>query len=378
MPAYNSEAYIADAIDSILKQTFQEFELVVVDDCSQDRTVIIVESFVQKHSDKIILVRHDQNRGVAAARNTAIRHSRYDVLMMADTDDIQLPQRLQTTYEALQQQQADVILHDCYMIDPAGNSLHRTKGYPPDLRTDNVDLKLLERNYFWTSLSMFRKHADIYFDENLPSSEDYDLFLRLAIQGYRFIICSEILTAYRVHENNLSSKVGMALQATRYILGKLDIPLVHRQLCEKHGQLAADEAIAAIYLWLNQPAKVIELLNDHADLSFNSLFALAISHHKVQNNRESLEQFEKLADSESELGNASLWNNIGVLYMLVLNDRVQALLYVKKALIIRNDYQDAQYNLQALKNGQYRSLKLTERPLRQEIVHTDHYTLNDD
>ncbi|WP_322906538.1 glycosyltransferase [Paenibacillus sp. SGZ-1009] len=377
MPAYNSEAYIAQAIESIIQQTFQQFELIVIDDCSQDGTVAIAQSFVQRYPDQIRLVRHDQNKGVAAARNTGILHSRYDILMMADTDDIQLPQRLQITYETLQQQQADVILHDCYMIDSLGHSLQRTKGYPADLRTDNVVIKLLERNYFWTSLSMFRKNEHIYFDERLPSSEDYDLFLRLAIQGYTFVICPELLTAYRVHEHNLSAKVGMALQATRYILSKLDIPSLYSQLCTQHSQMAADEAIAAVHLWLNQPDQALTLLCRHSHLSFNSSFALAICYYKLHDYERSLAQFEKLAESDSEASNASLWNNIGALKMLLRHNQALALPYIEKALALRSDYQDAQHNWQLIGSAQTDGLRVTERPLRREIVHTDHYKLSE-
>lgn len=377
MPAYNREHYIGLAIESILQQTFRDFELIIVDDCSTDRTAQIAHSFAQLDPKRIKVITHNSNRGVASARNTGIQHSRSEILMMADTDDIQHPDRLQITYEEMIRTQADIIFNDCKMIDINGYDLKRTKGYPPELNSDNMILYLLERNYFWTSLTMLRKNKDVYFDEKLLSSEDYDLFLRLAIKGYRFVICDSILTSYRLHDSNLSADGKVSQAATRYIFSKLDIAALHLQLIEEHGSLVADEAIASVYSWLNQPEHVIECIGDREALSFNALFMLGVSFYKTGDLSSSLHTFLKLTHASNSSLNPALLNNIAVLEILLHQNEEQAELLLHQALSSRTDYQDASFNLNIMQQDRQgkREFKLTERPLRTEVIHTEHYKL---
>ncbi len=374
MPAYNREHYIGAAIESVLQQTFRDFELIIVDDCSTDRTAQIAHSFAQLDPDRITVITHASNRGVASARNTGIQHSRSDILMMADTDDIQHPDRLQVTYSEMMRTGADVIFNDCKMIDIHGHDLQRTKGYPPELNAHNMVLKLLERNYFWTSLTMLRKNEDVYFDEQLLSSEDYDLFLRLAIKGYRFAICHSILTSYRLHDSNLSADGKESQAATRYIFNKLDIAALYRQLTEERDSLVADEAIAFVYSWLDQPQHVIERIGEREVLSYNAAFMLAVSLYKTGDLAGSLHTFVKLSHSSALPLNPALINNIAVLEMLVHQNAERAESLLRQALSWRADYQDASFNLNIIQQDE-RDFKITERPLRTEVVHTEHYKL---
>lgn len=95
MPAYNAGKYIAEAITSVLKQSFTDFELLIINDGSTDRTVKIIESF---HDPRIVLI-HQENRGVAAALNTGLAHSRADYIARFDADDICNHDRLKIQYE---------------------------------------------------------------------------------------------------------------------------------------------------------------------------------------------------------------------------------------------------------------------------------------
>ena len=91
IPAYNRERYLADAVDSVLAQTFTDFELLIVDDGSRDRTVEIAKSY---RDPRIRLVRHERNRGVAAARNTGVAEARGAYVAFLDSDDVAYPDRL--------------------------------------------------------------------------------------------------------------------------------------------------------------------------------------------------------------------------------------------------------------------------------------------
>ena len=92
MPAFNVEKYIGDAIRSVLKQTYPFFELIIVDDGSTDRTREVVNSF---DDERIVLLTHEKNRGVAEARNTALKEARGKWVALIDADDVCLPERLE-------------------------------------------------------------------------------------------------------------------------------------------------------------------------------------------------------------------------------------------------------------------------------------------
>jgi len=97
MPAYNAEKYIAGAITSVLQQTYPYFELIIVDDASQDRTVEIVCSF---NDERIKLIRHETNQGPGGARNTALEVAKGKWVTVLDADDQYLPNRLEVLVRA--------------------------------------------------------------------------------------------------------------------------------------------------------------------------------------------------------------------------------------------------------------------------------------
>lgn len=95
MPAYNAEKYIAETIDSVRKQTWKNWELIIIDDCSSDKTTEIVESFI-KSDDRIFLVRLDKNQGgPAGPRNTGVKNARGEWVAFLDSDDIWHPRKIE-------------------------------------------------------------------------------------------------------------------------------------------------------------------------------------------------------------------------------------------------------------------------------------------
>ena len=113
MPAYNAEKYIADAIKSVLQQTYPHFELIIVDDASQDRTVEIVCSF---NDERIKLIRHATNQGPGGARNTAIEAAKGRWMAVLDADDQWLPHRLEKLVQAAQEAGEGYFISDDLLI----------------------------------------------------------------------------------------------------------------------------------------------------------------------------------------------------------------------------------------------------------------------
>jgi len=109
VPAYNAEKYIGEAIESVLRQTYPYFEVIIVDDGSKDRTVEIVKSFKDK---RIHLIQHSKNKGVSAARNIAMKHAEGKWFALLDADDQWLPERLEKLMEILFESGDDYFIAD--------------------------------------------------------------------------------------------------------------------------------------------------------------------------------------------------------------------------------------------------------------------------
>ncbi|GAF65684.1 putative glycosyltransferase [Bacillus sp. TS-2] len=362
MPVFNSEIYIEEAIHSILNQSFQDFEFIIVDDCSTDQSRHKIEKIAKLHPNKIVFIPHESNRGAAAARNTAIAYSHSDILVFADSDDIQHPKRLELSYKEYLKRNVDMVFHDCQMIDPEGKDLNKSKGYPGDLSNENVLWHLLQRNHFWMSLSLVKKTKEVRFDENLINAEDYDLFLRLILKEYSFSILDETLTKYRLHPNNISKDIESAKQSIKKVLGKVNLLQLLPLLKQKHGETDAMIAIACAYMWLEEMENAIDCLK-RLPFSFDGYFPLGVAYYKQKEYESSMKIFQALFENRED---PAVANNIGCLTALTENYSM-ARKWFQKAVDLRPDFVDANYNLSRLTEGE---LRITERPLRDKSVHT--------
>jgi glycosyltransferase involved in cell wall biosynthesis len=200
IPAYNRERYIADAIESVLRQTRLPDEIVVVDDASTDRTAEIVASF----SD-VRLIQQSKNSGTASARNVAIHAARGDVLAWLDSDDIWRPNHCETVVALLERHATAIVAYG--LVDFVGErgGTWRINGLPADTPFD-----ALRESFSRTALPMMatvtRRDPVIAidgFDEQLRSSVDFDLFLRLARLG-PFVRADAVTADYRWHADQIS------------------------------------------------------------------------------------------------------------------------------------------------------------------------------
>ena len=180
IPTYNRAHLISRAIKSVLNQTYQDFEVIVVDDGSTDNTEKIVKSF---NDSRIRYIRHEMNRGGAAARNTGIKAARGEYIAFLDSDDEWLPEKLRRQVEYLESSDEKVGVVYCsqYLQDDSTNTVGEPGG---DLYTGNV-YKYLLRGWCPPTTSLFlvkyRLLTEVgFFDPSLPSFQDYDLWLRLA------------------------------------------------------------------------------------------------------------------------------------------------------------------------------------------------------
>lgn len=200
MPAYNAASYIEKAIASVQAQTYTDWELIVVDDCSTDATAEIAGVFARQ-DERIRLIRNERNRGVAAARNAGLAASSGCYVAFLDSDDSWYPKKLETQISYLQQTGADLCYTSYCIVDTAGNRI-RGDYIVPD-RTDYESL--LKENVILCSSVVLsgeiaRAHA-FYLD---CYHEDYLFWLTLLKDGVQAVGCRQILAdwCYRKHSRS--------------------------------------------------------------------------------------------------------------------------------------------------------------------------------
>src|SRR5262245_40242735 len=206
IPTHNRACFLRDAITSVLNQTFQEFEIIVVDDASCENTSEVVASF---HDKRIRLIRHATNKGGSAARNTGILASTCNFIAFLDDDDEWLPDKLAKQMNIFCSSLAEVgcVYTGCVMVN-------RDNGRVIDQRIPtkrgNLSKDLLRSNCVGGTSSVLLKKTCLQkvglFDEMLPRSQDYDLWIRIANE-FLFEYVPEPLFKYYVHENKISTNL---------------------------------------------------------------------------------------------------------------------------------------------------------------------------
>jgi glycosyltransferase involved in cell wall biosynthesis len=204
MPAYNAGGWIKEAIQSVLDQSYSDWELVIIDDGSADDTTQAVKSF----SDPRIQLYSQKNQGVSAARNAGIGKSTGGWLAFLDTDDIWLKDKLKT--QSAYFENFDFIFGPAiYMGGPYdGRSTADFKSRIPDDYPEMIT-KLVEGNFIDLSGVCLRKSLDTnWFNTKLKFAEDYELWLRIFSQPIRSKYVAEPFVKYRVHPASASQIIG--------------------------------------------------------------------------------------------------------------------------------------------------------------------------
>jgi hypothetical protein len=210
MPVYNGERFLRHAVDSILRQTYREFEFIIVDDGSTDGTARILDGYADR---RIVRLRHERNQGLIASLNFGLDAARGELIARQDADDISLPQRLESEVRVMAADARIVLAGSSYLaIDEHGKRLR-----PVPLTTHDTAIRwhMLFMNSFAHSSVMMRATAlaqhGLRYDPGALHVEDYALWSQLMRHG-RIVNISEPLLEYRVHGEQVS-QIASARQA---------------------------------------------------------------------------------------------------------------------------------------------------------------------
>jgi teichuronic acid biosynthesis glycosyltransferase TuaG len=205
-PSFNSEKFIVETIQSVQNQTYQNWEMIIVDDCSTDRTVSIIEQFV-KNDDRIHLFQLDKNSGAGIARETALSNAKGDYIAFLDADDLWKPLKLEKQLQFLKEHKAHFTFSFYECIDEKGNALNRIVEAPRNLTYH----QLFFCNYVGNLTGIYEVN---YFGKIAISAtrkrQDWMVWLTILKKIKKAKPVPESLAFYRIRDNSLSaSKIDL-------------------------------------------------------------------------------------------------------------------------------------------------------------------------
>jgi len=239
MPNFNGAEYIGVAIESILLQTFIDFELIVIDDASTDKSLEIIRSY---NDQRIKLLCNNTNLGVAESRNKGLRESQGEYIAFLDSDDYSYPSRLAEQLHFMEiNQDFGMIGSSVEVIDENGKSSGEVWEYPePYYKIPSI---LLFKNYFVQSAVFARKIAfpDGFYQSQFKVAQDYDLWVRIA-KNSKVWNLPQVLVQYRNHQYGISKASVDIMEDNVYKIISKSLNDLGIQATEK--ELALHRAIA--------------------------------------------------------------------------------------------------------------------------------------
>jgi cellulose synthase/poly-beta-1,6-N-acetylglucosamine synthase-like glycosyltransferase len=215
IPAYNAAKYLPSAIESVIAQTFDDWKILLVDDGSTDDTREVISSFADRLGERLQYI-YQNNKGLPAARNTAIRNSTAEFLALLDADDVWLPSRLEESVKSFEgRPQCGLSYGMIRYIDVEG----KTSEWE-DRRQKNAEGRIAAQIYMRKvnlpcPTVTFRRLcvAEVgLFDETMRATEDRDMWLRIALK-YEVCFIERVIAHYRLSPTSMSTDLNRMLTA---------------------------------------------------------------------------------------------------------------------------------------------------------------------
>jgi glycosyltransferase involved in cell wall biosynthesis len=246
IPCYNEKIYISEALDSVLNQSYDDIEVIVVDDGSSDGS----KSVVRSYGDDVQLLRQE-NRGAPAARNRGLETAMGEYVKFLDADDVLIPGSLQQQVhqaEGVADKGKKIVFGDAVWVDENGNKLD---GYG-DLRKKKPDEDPVTHILYANPLTSSPLHRREYlldvggFNTTIPGpGDENDLHLRLALSGVEFVYRPTPVYYFRQHDN--TERISERSYAEQGVMSHYELLIDQRRLIqEKHGSPLPEEVCEAL------------------------------------------------------------------------------------------------------------------------------------
>ncbi|MDA1905345.1 glycosyltransferase [Bacillus cereus] len=281
MSNYNtSEKYLRESIESILNQSFTDFEFIIIDDCSTNNGKSILESF---NDDRVKVIFNEKNLGLAASLNKALQISKGEFVARMDSDDISLETRLEKQYKYLKSNPS------VGLVASFAQKIGNDKGYIYSMveEPEKMNVPMFFGNVICHPSVMFRKEVitnnHLKYNEEFKTGQDYELWSRL-LKTEKVAIIPEVLLSYRIHNNQISNEKKMdqiqnTMKVYSYMLEGLGLE-VNQEILEKHHAFCTSSELETFNLkemiyWgevikkynLKNRVYDVELFNEYVDFT---------------------------------------------------------------------------------------------------------------
>lgn len=201
MPTKNRAHLISESIKSIIDQNFQDWELIVIDDHSSDQTELVINDF---NNPKIKYFKLTTRTGPGAARDFGINKSSGEIIVLADSDDYNLPNRLEVTHQTFISKNVDIIY---------GRVLVLKDNLQEEKPTIEFNAEILRAyNFIPNPTTAFKKEAYLNcgrYNQTIKTSEDYDLWLKMLEKNYKFQFVDHILVKQIIHSQSITKSTDI-------------------------------------------------------------------------------------------------------------------------------------------------------------------------
>lgn len=270
IPVYNSEDYIKDALNSIVTQTYTNLEIIIVDDCSTDQSIEIINSF---QDSRIRLIRNEENKGIPYNRNLGLNESKGKYMAIMDADDIAMPNRIEEQVAFMEKHQ-DIDAIGTY-YEMFGSKVSRTFK-PKYISPEEIKVQLLFFSQIGNPTAMVRletiKKHQITYNPEYFVAQDYDMWVQISKVG-KLHILPDVLLKYRTGHSNITKKS----QEEKAVKRKKIIDSIHKDILEFYRFNLTDKELIVYN----------EFFNDNSsEISKSSLEVIAtISKKMIEQNR---------------------------------------------------------------------------------------------
>ncbi|MEK6557920.1 MAG: glycosyltransferase [Candidatus Margulisiibacteriota bacterium] len=247
LPVFNRETRLINTIESVIQQSFQDFELIIVDDGSNDSSVRIAEAYQKSYPQKIRYF-IQKNRGVSSARNVGIKRARGVYLAFIDSDDLWIKSKLEKQVTKMRTLGWEVSQTEEQWVRNGKkvNAMKKHTKRSGRIFYDCLPLCLVSPSAVMIKRAVFEKIGQ--FDEKLLVTEDYDLWLRISLHYPIYLISEKLVVKYGGHSDQLSHKYSSMDVFRIYAMRKL--------LRISWGQLDSLKK-AALYWWIKEKANIV-------------------------------------------------------------------------------------------------------------------------
>ncbi|KAF3981792.1 MAG: glycosyltransferase [Methylococcales symbiont of Hymedesmia sp. n. MRB-2018] len=245
MPVYNAEKYLDEAIQSILNQTFTDFEFIIINDGSSDNSLNIIKKYQQQDSRIVVVSR--ENKGLIFSLNEGVSLVKGKYIVRMDADDISLPTRIERQIAFLEEHNLDICGSASVWFNQQGEQIPFCHAISDrDIKFSFMFYCALQHPTVIMNTCIFKSLA---YDQDFKYAEDYKMWIDVALQGYKIGNTPEVLFKYRQHENQICHQYAEEQEQCAKEIALYYLSQLKEVEIEKYAAIFLKESSVDVKIW---------------------------------------------------------------------------------------------------------------------------------